>query len=85
MPTFDVVVIYVSNSGGEYMIRYAAEHHLDASKALFVMCGCHDSAKKQLLAEHGFGKSRIMISECAGRDTLAHVARKFLETGQLAA
>jgi len=85
LPKLDKVVIYVGDSGSEHTISYAAEHGLSADKAMFVLCSCNQHDKRRLIKESGFGESSVIMCECSGRQTMARLATKFLETGTLPA
>lgn len=85
LPELDAVVIYVGDNGSEHTIKYAAERQLESSKAVFVLCSCNMHNKKKLIAENGFGESRVVQCECGGRRMMARMANEFLQTGQLAA
>jgi hypothetical protein len=83
LPELDAVIIYVGDSGSEHTIKHAADHGLDPSKAIFVSCSCNRQGKAQLIREHGFEASPVIMCECGGRDTMYRMAKRFLETGRL--
>ncbi len=68
---FDMVFIYVGDSGSERTIKFAKQNRLDPEKATFVMCHCNEDDKKSLIASCGFSKSTILMCECGGQITFS--------------
>ncbi len=73
----DEVYLYVGNNGGEEAIRQSAG--LTSEKINYVMCGCNQQYKMDLIRRVGNQDAKVIWCECGGRETLENIATQLLK------